>query len=255
MSKHKFENLVKIMSRLRSQDGCPWDIEQTHKSLRPYLLEETYEVLEAIDNNDSDLLKEELGDLLLQVVFHAQMAADDGEFSIDEVIDGITEKLIRRHPHVFGDAIIKTAKEQTIHWEKIKKQEGKKSAIDGVPLELPSLTRARRVQEKASSTGFDWTEVAEVKAKIAEEMLELEEAVNSGSSDSIEDEFGDVLFALVNYGRFLDLDPEAALRRATNKFSTRFQKVEQQIKKQNLDMRQMSLSELDIIWETVKKDD
>lgn len=240
------------MATLRSPEGCPWDREQTHETLRPYLLEETYEVLEAIDKHDDANLKEELGDLLLQIVFHAQIARDDNRFTIDDVIDGIAEKLIRRHPHVFADAVIKTASEQTVHWEKVKKKEGKRSAIDGIPSELPSLTRARRMQEKAASTGFDWTAIDDVHSKVREELEELDEAMQGENSEHITEEFGDLLFALVNLARFLALDPEAALRKAVNKFADRFKKVEKTVQENSQDMHTMTLEELDEIWETVK---
>ncbi|MBN2415830.1 nucleoside triphosphate pyrophosphohydrolase [bacterium] len=247
-----FQQLTEIMATLRSPQGCPWDREQTHETLRPYLLEETYEVLEAIDNNDHPHLKEELGDLLLQIVFHAQIAGDENRFTIDDVILGISEKLIRRHPHVFGDAVIRTAEEQTAHWEQIKKKEGKRSAIDGIPAELPSLTRARRIQEKAASTGFDWTAIGEVYSKVKEEREELEEAMRQNDPARIEEEFGDLLFALVNLARFLALDPEAALRKAVDKFSDRFSKVEKKAREHGRDMHTMDLAALDAIWEEVK---
>ncbi|MCK5146333.1 nucleoside triphosphate pyrophosphohydrolase [bacterium] len=241
------------MATLRSPDGCPWDIEQTHKTLRPYLLEETYEVLEAIDNEDTNHIKEELGDLLLQVVFHAQIADDNNNFTIHDVIDGINDKLERRHPHVFGDVIIKTAEEQTAHWEKIKQKEGKKSAIDGVPPALPSLTRAARIQQKAAAVGFDWPDIAPVIDKVKEEVDELNEASISGDRHAIEEEFGDLLFSLVNYARFLKIDPEGSLQKASNKFSKRFREIEKRMKNDNKAMQSSTLEEMDQYWDQVKK--
>ena len=230
MAGKAFDRLVSIMNRLRQPDGCPWDQEQTHRSLRRYLLEETYEVLETLDNEDFSELKEELGDLLLQVVFHAQLAKEEGVFTIEDVIEGINAKLIRRHPNVFGDAVIDTAEEQTRNWELLKKEEGRSSAIQGVPKELPALLLAWRIQQKAAQVGFDWDDIADVWAKVEEELNELKEASQSGNPDEIEAEFGDALFALVNLSRFLKLNPEDALRRTIRKFRTRFQKVEQELK-------------------------
>ena len=252
MSDHVFDTLVQIMAKLRSPDGCPWDREQTHASLRPYLLEETYEVLEALDSGDTTHLKEELGDLLLQVIFHAKVAAEAGQFTIDDVVQGISDKLIRRHPHVFGDVVIKTAEEQTTHWERIKRKEGKKSAIDGVPLALPALTRASRVQQKASSAGFDWASPEPVLDKVREEIVELDEARRSGNDHAIEEEFGDLLFALVNLSRFLKLDPESALQQATSKFSGRFREVERRMAADGRAMADATLEEMDRYWEQIK---
>ncbi|HDZ12263.1 MAG TPA: nucleoside triphosphate pyrophosphohydrolase, partial [Bacteroidetes bacterium] len=183
MAGKAFDRLVSIMNRLRQPDGCPWDQEQTHRSLRRYLLEETYEVLETLDNEDFSELKEELGDLLLQVVFHAQLAKEEGVFTIEDVIEGINAKLIRRHPNVFGDAVIDTAEEQTRNWELLKKEEGRSSAIQGVPKELPALLLAWRIQQKAAQVGFDWDDIADVWAKVEEELNELKEAAQSGNPD------------------------------------------------------------------------
>ena len=234
------------MTLLRAPDGCPWDREQTHASLRPYLLEETYEVLEAIDNGDSPHLKEELGDLLLQVVFHAQVAVEKDDFNIDDVVNGIADKLERRHPHVFGDMVIKTA-------EQIKRTEGKKSAIDGVPVALPGLTRAARVQQKAATVGFDWASPEPVLDKVSEEIDELNEAIEEDDALSIEEEYGDLLFALVNLARFIKVDPEAALQKATNKFSRRFTEVERRMIADGHPMKNATLEEMDSYWEQVKQ--
>jgi len=248
-----FEKLTEIMAQLRAPNGCPWDREQTHATLRPYLLEETYEVLEAMDNGDMPHLKEELGDLLLQVVFHAQIASEKNDFNIDDVVNGISEKLERRHPHVFGDVVINTAEEQTAHWEQIKRKEGKKSAIDGVPPALPALTRARRVQEKATSVGFDWPSPEPVLEKVREEIDELTEARAEGSQAHIEEEYGDLLFALVNLARFIKVDPEAALQKSTHKFSARFKAVEKRMLADGHPMKNATLEEMDHYWNEVKK--
>ncbi|GBD93314.1 nucleoside triphosphate pyrophosphohydrolase/pyrophosphatase MazG [bacterium BMS3Abin05] len=255
MAGKAFDRLVSIMNRLRQPDGCPWDQEQTHRSLRRYLLEETYEVLETLDNEDFSELKEELGDLLLQVVFHAQLAKEEGVFTIEDVIEGINAKLIRRHPNVFGDAVIDTAEEQTRNWELLKKEEGRSSAIQGVPKELPALLRAWRIQQKAAQVGFDWDDIADVWAKVEEELNELKEASQSGNPDEIEAEFGDALFALVNLSRFLKLNPEDALRRTIRKFRTRFQKVEQELKSRGKSPEDSNLKEMDEIWNLIKKNE
>ena len=255
MAGKEFEELASIMNRLRQPDGCPWDRAQTHKSLRQYLLEETYEVLEALDNEDFPALKEELGDLLLQVIFHSQLAKEEGYFTIEDVVQGISDKLIRRHPNVFGDVVINTAEEQTKNWELLKKKEGRSSAIEGVPKELSALLRAWRIQQKAAQVGFDWDTISDVWAKVDEECAELKEAVETANTDKIEDEFGDVLFALVNLSRFLKINPEDALRRTIQKFSTRFQKVEKELKSRGKSPEESTLKEMDAIWNSIKKEE
>ncbi|MDZ7370010.1 MAG: nucleoside triphosphate pyrophosphohydrolase [candidate division KSB1 bacterium] len=250
----EFEKLVEIMAKLRSDEGCPWDREQTHKSLRRHLLEEAYEVIEAIDSENPEQLKTELGDLLLQVVFHAQLAAEAGHFSIEQVVESINEKLIRRHPHVFGEAVIRTAQEQIVAWEKSKlKREGKKSVIDGVPKHLPALLRAHRLQSKAAAVGFDWPQAEPVWEKLEEEIRELKEAVAAQNESHIEEEFGDLLFTLVNLGRFIKVEPEEALRRTIEKFERRFRQVEAQLQNQGRSMADATLDEMDREWENVKK--
>ncbi len=248
----RFERLVQIMARLRAEDGCPWDREQTHDSLRQYLLEETYEVLEAIEEGNPNELCIELGDLLLQVVFHAQISSEEGTFDIGDVVDSITEKLIRRHPHVFGDVQIRTAEEQTQHWERLKQSEGKESAVQGVPRELPALQRAHRVQQKAAAVGFDWEAIEPVWEKVLEEFGELQAEWQAQDRGRIEEEFGDLLFALVNLGRFLSVNAEDALRATTDKFLRRFQEVEARIKAQGRRLQDCSLDELDAVWEDIK---
>ena len=252
----KFSRLVEIMATLRGEKGCPWDLEQNHKSLRQHLLEEAYEVIETIDQERYNDLPEELGDLLLQVVFHAQMASEEGRFNIADVIEVINDKLIRRHPHVFEDLVVKTAAEQIVHWEQSKiKKEGKKSAIDGVPKELPALLRAYRMQGKAATVGFDWENVDPVWDKVREEMRELKEAVDDGEHDHIEEELGDLLFTIVNLSRFLKVNPEDALRRTINKFDARFRQVEIAFKNKKKSLADVTLQEMDQVWEQVKQDE
>ncbi len=247
-----FSALVEIMARLRAPQGCPWDREQTHQSLRQYLLEETYEVLETIDLEKYGDLRQELGDLLLQVIFHAQIAAEQKRFTIDDVIAAISDKLIRRHPHVFGEEKVNSAAEQSVRWEKIKKAEGKDSVLDGVPATLPALQRAQRLQQKAGAIGFEWETLAQVKQKFQSELAELEEARHSGDDKKIMDEFGDVLFALVNIGRWLNLSAEDALRQACEKFSRRFRFVEARAKASGAETNTMSLAQWEALWQEAK---
>jgi len=247
-----FENLVEIMAKLRAPDGCPWDKEQTHQSLRQYLIEEAYEVLEALDEDDHKNLKEELGDLLLQIIFHAQIASENSTFTILNVIEAITDKLIRRHPNVFGNVEIKTAEEQSINWEQIKRAEGKSSVIDGVPKALSALLRAVRIQQKAATVGFDWQTPSPVWDKVYEELEEFKNAFNQKDNDKIEDEFGDFLFSLVNLSRFLKINPENALRRTIDKFTQRFKKLEHHFEKNGKKLNEASLAEMDKIWEKIK---
>ncbi|MFQ5863887.1 MAG: nucleoside triphosphate pyrophosphohydrolase [bacterium] len=251
----RFENLINIMAELRGRNGCPWDKEQTHDTLRQYLLEESYEVLESIDRKNWTELREELGDLLLQIVFHAQIAAEGRKFDISEVVDSITEKLIRRHPHVFGEVKIHTAEEQTIHWEKLKKREGKDSVLDGVPIALSALLRALRIQQKAASVGFDWPAEEPVWDKIQEEVEELKIASQEKKHNWVEEEFGDLIFSLVNVSRFIGINPEDALRKTTEKFIDRFKKVEREFAEQGKDLNKASLEEMDAVWEKIKSDE
>ena len=255
MQKDTFRELVDIMETLRGEDGCPWDRKQTHQSLRKYLLEEAYEVLESIDQNDIEALRNELGDLLLQVIFHAQIAKENEHFNIDEVIDAISKKLVDRHPNVFGDQVIMTAEEQIENWERLKRQEGRDSAIEGVPKELPALQRAQRIQQKASHVGFDWTVVDDVWKKVQEEIEELRRVTDDGDQARMEEEFGDVLFSLVNLSRFLKLSPEDALRTTIEKFIRRFQKVEEEIKARGKRLEDCTLQEMDAIWNEAKEEE
>ncbi len=251
----KFENLVHIMAELRSDNGCPWDKEQTHVTLTQYLLEEAYEVLESIDENNDEALKEELGDLLLQVVFHAQIASEKNTFDMAKVIDAITDKLVRRHPNVFGDVKIKTAEEQSINWEKLKKQEGKESILDGVPKALSALLRAKRLQQKASTVGFDWPVEEPVWQKILEELDELKIAHQKESKERVEEELGDLLFSLVNISRFLKINPEDALRKTSEKFIARFKNMEREFTLKGEEISEATLEELDAVWEKQKENE
>lgn len=271
MNSTKFNEFADIVKRLRKE--CPWDREQTHDSIKHATLEEAYEVIEAIDNNDADELKKELGDLLLHVVFHSVIAEGDDKFTIDEVIDSITEKLIRRHPHVFGDTKVTGAEHVKKNWEVIKLQEGRDSVLEGVPENLPALQRAHRLQEKAAKVGFDWKNKNDVWKKVIEEIEEMHEvekvksqkfppkadqrlAENVKSDDEIhnrlESEVGDVFFALVNYARFLDINPENALRKANRKFIDRFKFVEKKLRAKGSSPNESSLAEMDKYWNESK---
>ena len=253
-----FDQLLTIMQKLRGPGGCPWDAEQTHESLTRYLLEETYEVIEAIDDKSPQHLKEELGDLLLQPVFHAAIAEEKGDFTINDVINTLCEKLIRRHPHVFGDLEIKDSQAQIENWERIKKDEKgaeRPSALSGIPNHLPALLRAHKISEKASRVGFDWEHSDQVFAKVMEELHEFEEAWAGGDPQRMEDELGDLLFSIVNLGRFLALDPEEALRKTINRFQKRFSYVEEAMHGQGKQMQNTSLEEMDRLWELAKKEE
>jgi tetrapyrrole methylase family protein/MazG family protein len=254
LSHDTFDELVEIMARLRGPDGCPWDREQTHASIRQSLIEEAYEVIEAIDANDSAELRKELGDLLLHVVFHANIAEERGEFTLAEVIDGISAKLIRRHPHVYGTAKVDGAEMVTQNWEKLKMAEGRVSLLDGVPKELPALLRAHRLTERASKVGFDWENKEDAWKKVDEEMAELHRAIEAGEEAQVEEEFGDLLFGLVNYSRFLGVNPELALRGTVDKFIRRFQYIERQLRSRGRDIHSSTLAEMDQLWNEAKRD-
>ncbi len=249
----KFEELVDIMARLRGPKGCPWDREQTPESIAPYLLEETYETLEAIDSGNANETREELGDLLLQVVFQSQMADEKKKFSVCDVIDGICRKLIHRHPHVFGFDKVKDSWSVLKNWEKLKKKEGKKTMLEGVPKTLPALLKAYRLGQKASRVGFDWTNAEGVLKKVEEESRELHEANKNGRRKDIEHEYGDLLLVLANLGRFLNVDPETALRKATGRFISRFNWMEKEIVRRKLDIHDLYAKEWDALWEKAKK--
>jgi tetrapyrrole methylase family protein/MazG family protein len=251
-----FDELVAIMKRLRGPGGCPWDAEQTHESLMRYLLEETYEVIEAIEARSPEHLKEELGDLLLQPVFHAAIAEEAGTFSIDDVIRNLCDKLVRRHPHVFGDMHIADSSAQIENWEQIKKSEKggqRNSALAGIPPYLPALLKAQKMTEKAARVGFDWEHVDQIMAKVLEELHEFEEAMAAGDNEQMEAELGDLLFAIVNLGRFLLINPEEALRKTINRFQLRFEYVEDCLHRQGQQMQEASLEEMDHMWEAAKE--
>lgn len=250
MPQQKFEQFVEITKRLRKE--CPWDREQTHATIRHSLIEEAYEVVEAIDRGNLTELKNELGDILLHVVFHANIGEEERAFTLTDVIEGITEKLIRRHPHVFGEEKIEGAGNVIRNWEKLKMAEGRTSLMDGVPKELPALLRAHRLTEKASKAGFDWKQREDAWKKVEEEIGELHLGLKAGNEKEIEEEFGDLLFALVNYSRFIDVNPENALRRTIEKFVVRFQHIEKRLREAGKDIHSSSLEEMDKLWEEAK---
>jgi len=250
-----FIRLLEVLRRLRAPGGCPWDQEQTSNSLIPYLLEETYEIIEAIEENDVETLKEELGDLSLHILFQAELARESGQFDISDSLKHISEKLIRRHPQVFDKKNNKQAKHNiNKSWEVAKQKEKKRENIlDGVPKTLPALIRARRIQEKAATVGFDWKELPPVLDKVDEEISELKEALTLKDTENIKNEMGDVLFSLVNLSRFLHINPEEALRMTISKFETRFSQVEKELKKRGKSLTESTLEEMDEIWNLVKK--
>ena len=251
----EFERLVEIMAKLRGPNGCPWDKEQTYKNINPYMLEEVHEVMESIDQNDMDGLREELGDLLLHIVFHSQMATEDKHFEIYDVIHGICEKLTYRHPHVFGDREVKDSKDVIQKWEELKKAEKKKrSILGGVPQELPALLKAFRLGEKAGRVGFDWKDADGILEKLQEEVTELKEAREEGHELNIEHEYGDLLFTLANIGRFLKINPEEALRKSTNRFMSRFKQMEKAIDEKGTKLDSLTLEEWDYLWEQAKEE-
>lgn len=246
-----FADYVQVVRKLRKE--CPWDREQTHQSIRHSLIEEAYEVVEAIDHKNLDDLKFELGDLLLHVVLHSIIAEEESEFTIENVVSESSAKLIRRHPHVFGDTKVRSSDDVKNNWEKIKLTEGRKSLMDGVPKKMPSLLRAHRLQEKASKVGFDWKRKEDVWEKVVEEIGELHAAETKRSYNHLEEEFGDLLFALVNYARFLKVNPESALSRSTKKFTKRFQRIEEEIRGRGKRLEHSTLEEMDAIWNEGKK--
>ncbi|MDD9931662.1 MAG: nucleoside triphosphate pyrophosphohydrolase [Candidatus Marinimicrobia bacterium] len=252
----KFEELVEIVEKLRAPDGCPWDREQTNQSLLPYFIEEVYELIESVDEENWDTVKEELGDLLLHMVFQASIGEDEGKFKLADSLTNVNEKLVRRHPHVFGNGKADAAFHAKQNWEAQKhKEKGRKSRLDGVPKNLPALVRAQRLQQKASYAGFDWDEVEQVWDKVHEEIQELKDAQSNEAKDDIAEEIGDVLFAVVNLARYLDIPAEDALRKTNQKFTSRFSKVEEGIKAQGKELEDATLEEMDAIWEMAKEKD
>lgn len=255
-STYDVNDLVAIVEILRSENGCPWDREQDHKSIRRGFIEETYEVVEAINKEDTELLKEELGDVLLQVVFHSQIEKEIGSFNLSDVADGICKKMIERHPHVFGDVSVENTDEVLVNWDAIKqrtkKQKTQTESMLSIPREFPALMRADKVQHKASKVGFDWDDASGAFEKIEEELKELKEAYKSGDRENTFEELGDLLFSVVNVSRFLDVDSEEALTKATDKFIDRFTVVEKLAEEKGIDMKNTDIEELDRLWDIAK---
>ncbi|MGO9144911.1 MAG: nucleoside triphosphate pyrophosphohydrolase [Desulfomonilia bacterium] len=252
----EFDRLMKIFERLRAPGGCPWDAEQDHKSISRSIIEEAYELFDAIHKEDVEHMREELGDVLLQVVFHSLIARDMGEFTINNVINDLADKLVSRHPHVFGDVRLDSSKEVIRNWEKLKKNEKGKSKrvsiLDGIPDAVPSLVAARKIQSVVSRVGFDWQDPHGVIEKIREETGELTEVLQSGKPDQVEEEIGDLLFCMVNLARLCKVDPEAALRRTNRKFKKRFNAIEKEARKRGIEVDEMSFEEMDKVWEAAK---
>ena len=248
---NSFLALVKIMDELREQ--CPWDKKQTIETLRPLTIEETYELVDAISDNDYKGIKEELGDMMLHLLFYAKIGAEKKEFTLQDVIEGISAKLIHRHPHIYGDVKVSNEEDVKRNWEMLKMKEGKKSVLSGVPPSLPAIVKATRIQEKAKQVGFEWDNKEDVWAKVKEEMEELQDAVREKSQADIEEEFGDVLFSLANYARFLQVDAEGALEKTNKKFICRFQEMETIALASGKTLSSMTLEEMDGIWNQVKK--
>ncbi|MBK7028867.1 MAG: nucleoside triphosphate pyrophosphohydrolase [Bacteroidales bacterium] len=249
---NEFQRLLDIMDELRAK--CPWDKEQTFESLRHLTIEETYELSDAILEKDLDEIRKELGDLMLHIVFYAKLGEESGKFDISGVLEGINEKLIRRHPHIFGDVKVENATDVKDNWERSKLEEGRTSVLEGVPMSLPAMVKAYRIQDKARGVGFDWDNVGQVWAKVEEEIGELKyELANENTPERREDEFGDLLFALINYSRFIDVNPETALERTNRKFIRRFKYLEIEAAKMGKKLHDMTLSEMDEIWNKAKE--
>jgi len=246
----EFDEFVSIMRRLRKE--CPWDKEQTHESLKKHFIEEAYEALDAVDRKNFEDLKGELGDVALQVVFHSLIAEEEEKFTLEEVFTTINEKLIRRHPHIYGDAVVNSGAEQSALWDKIKMTEGRLSLLDGIPNHFPALMKAEKVQKKAAKVGFDWSKKEDVWKKVEEELNELQTAIASNNQEQTDKEFGDVLFSLVNYARFINVDPEESLHSTIQKFTSRFQYIEQKLLEQQKDIHNTSLEEMDALWNEAK---
>jgi tetrapyrrole methylase family protein/MazG family protein len=248
-----FADLVAIMARLRGKDGCPWDRRQSKEDLKPFLIEETYEILEALDRGDDEGLQEELGDLLFHIIFMARIAEEEGAFNINDVIRGIAEKMRHRHPHVFGGLEVSNTHEVEVNWAKLKAAEKPRgSLMEGLPRHLPALMRALRLTQRAAQVGFDWEDADQVWAKLEEELKEFQEALREERKEALREELGDILFTLVNLARFIGVDPEDALRRVTNKFTQRFTYIEQRLQEQGKTPQEVSLAEMDTLWEESK---
>ncbi|WP_456438404.1 nucleoside triphosphate pyrophosphohydrolase [Psychroserpens sp.] len=246
-----FERLLIIMDELREQ--CPWDKKQTMQTLRHLTIEEVYELGDSILDNDLDEVKKELGDVLLHIVFYSKIGSESNSFDIADVCNSICDKLIDRHPHIYGDVKVENVEDVKRNWEQLKLKEGKNSVLEGVPKSLPAMVKANRIQDKVSGVGFDWEEPKQVFEKVEEELGELQVEINAGDQDKIESEFGDVLFSMINYARFLKVDPESALERTNKKFIKRFQYLEQKSKDLNKPLSEMTLAEMDVFWEESKK--
>jgi XTP/dITP diphosphohydrolase len=246
-----FMRLVGIMDDLREK--CPWDKKQTEQTLRPLTIEETYELADAITDKDWKGIKEELGDLMLHLVFYAKIGAEQQQFTLEEAIHGVCDKLIHRHPHIYGDVVVNDEEDVKQNWEKLKLKEGKKSVLSGVPVSLPAVVKATRLQEKAKQVGFEWDNRDQVWDKVSEETQELHEAVAANEPDKIEEEFGDLLFSLINYARFLQIDAENALEKTNKKFISRFTRMEQAALQKGKALADMTLTEMDAIWNEIKK--
>ena len=246
-----FVRFVEIIARLRAPDGCPWDREQTHETLIPYCIEEAYEVVDAIKSGNLSELKGELGDLILQVVLHAQIAKDNKDFTIEDVLNDISDKMIRRHPHVFSDAKVETADDVVKQWDELKKKEGKKSVLEGIPKHAPQLHRSLKIGEKVAAVGFDWKQSSDVLDKVHEELKEIEAAKTLTEK---EEEFGDLLFSIVQWARHHNIDPEQALLKANAKFGKRFVKMEEKIQADGKVFKKLSLDELEAYWQQIKKE-
>jgi MazG family protein len=267
MTGRKFEKLVEIMATLRGPNGCPWDKQQDFNSLKPMLVEEVYEVLEAVENDDFDGLSEELGDLLLHIVFHAHLGKEAGRFDIDTVIEKISDKLVRRHPHVFGDESASTPEEVIKNWEAIKAREKaeklknrtpeQRSLLEGIPSKLPALHEAHQISSRAARVGFDWPDIGGIFDKLQEEVGELKDVISAGDEgprERLEDEIGDMLFVIVNIARYLKIDSESALKRSNRKFKVRFQHMEGEVAKQGKTLEQTSLGEMEALWQKAKSE-
>ena len=246
-----FNRLLDIMDELREK--CPWDKKQTLESLRHLTIEETYELADAILDNDLEEIKKELGDVLLHIVFYAKIGSEKKAFDIADVANSISDKLIHRHPHIYGDVVVKNEEEVKQNWEKLKLKEGKTSVLEGVPKSLPAVVKASRIQEKVAGVGFDWEEPQQVWEKVQEEISELNDEIKAGNKENIEKEFGDVLFSMINYARFIDVNPENALEKTNKKFINRFQYLEAEAKKEGKELSDMSLTEMDVHWENSKE--
>lgn len=246
-----FTRLISIMDELREK--CPWDKKQTIQTLRPLTIEETYELTDAITNNDWNGIKEELGDIMLHIIFYAKIGTEQQKFTLEEVMEGISEKLIRRHPHIYGSVKVNDAEDVKKNWEQIKMQEGKKSVLSGVPASLPAVVKATRIQEKAKQVGFEWENKEDVWKKVEEEIHELHEAVAENDTAHIEEEFGDVMFSLINYARFLQIDAEGVLEKTNKKFISRFTLMEEEASRQKKNLIDMTLTDMDALWNDIKR--